>query len=197
MPSSRLEMLLDNPMPKTKKEECIARQTSTRQTSMKPHLMWERLPAKRDRHGEIRMDLPIPQIPRDPRDEHIHLLLPPPQPPREQRQTEPLEAVEDVDLVPAPELLHEGVFGPGVGGPHEHALLDVDEAGFFHPRHVPVAHVRAHGSAELARRFAEELAPAQEVGAEVRVVSGFDREAVVLDFEPAAWFEVSAGERDG
>lgn len=137
------------------------------------------------------MNLSIPKILTNPRDKNIHLLLPPPQTPRQQRQTETLQPIQDVHLVPAAQLLHERVLGPPVRRPHEHALLDVDEARLLHPREVEVGAVGAHGPAELAGRFAQELAPAEEVGVVGRAVGGFDREAVVLEFEPAAGFEVS------
>ena len=70
-------------------------------------------------------------------------------------------------------------------------MLDVDEARVVHPLDVVFAGVGAEGAAEFHRGFAEEFAPAQEVGVEVGTVGGFDGEAVVLDFEPAAGLEVS------
>jgi len=72
-------------------------------------------------------------------------------------------------------------------------LLDLDEAGVRHPGEVVVGAVAAHGAAEGARGFAEELAPAHEVGAVGCAVRALNGEAVVLDFEPAAGFEVSGG----
>jgi hypothetical protein len=38
-------------------------------------------------------------------------------------------------------------------------LLNVDEAGLLHPRFIHLAHVRAHGSTELLRGLAQQLAP--------------------------------------
>ena len=70
-------------------------------------------------------------------------------------------------------------------------MLDVDETSRFHLLYVDVRDVGAHGSAHFARGFAEELAPAEEVGVGGGAIGGFDREAVVLEFEPAAGFEVS------
>lgn len=111
------------------------------------------------------MDMAVGEVAGDLGDEHVYLGLTPTEGSRVQRETETLEAFHDVDLVPAAELLHEGVLGPGIGGPHEHALLDVDEAGLAHPRLVHLTNVRAHGAAQLARRLAEQLAPAHQVRA--------------------------------
>ena len=141
------------------------------------------------------MNPTIPKVATHPRDKNIHLLPPPPQAPRQQRQTKSLQPIQNIHLVPAPQLLHERVLRPAVGRPHEDAGLDVDEAGLGHPGAVEVGTVGAHGAAELARRFAEELAPAQEVGVVGCAVGGFDGEAVVLQFEPATGFEVSGGGR--
>lgn len=111
------------------------------------------------------MNLTILEILRHQRHKHIDFLFLPAQGTGEERQAEALEALEAVDLVPAAELFHERVFGPAVGRPHEHALLDVDEAGFAHECFVLVADVGAHESAGLAAGFAEELAPFVDVGA--------------------------------
>ena len=140
------------------------------------------------------MNLPIPQIPPHLRDKDIHLLLPPPQPPRQQRQTKPLQPIKNIDLIPPSNLLHVRVFRPAARRPHEHFLLDINEASVVHPLHVVFAGVGAEGSAEFRGGFAEQLAPTEEVGVQVCAVGGFDGEAVVLDFEPAAGLEVS-GER--
>lgn len=139
------------------------------------------------------MDPPIPQIPTHLRNKHINLLLPPPQPACQQRQTEPLQPFQNIRQVPEPQLLHVRVLGPRVGRPHEHASLDVDEARRRHLRRVVVGGVAAHGPPERAGRKAEELAPEQDVGAVGGVVGGFDGQAVVLQLEPAAWFQVSEG----
>lgn len=137
------------------------------------------------------MDRPIVEILRHQRHKNIDLLLLPPQAPRQQRQAEALQALEAVDAVPAAQLLHEGVLGPRVLRPHEHALLHVDEARGLHPGDVVVADVGAHGAAHLAARFAEQRAPFVDVGAGVRAVFGAHGEPVVLEFEPAAGFEVA------
>ena len=54
-----------------------------------------------------------------------------------------------------------------------------------------VGAVGAHGAAEDFGGFAEEFAPVHEVGVGGSAVGGFDGEAVVLQFEPAARFEVA------
>jgi len=87
------------------------------------------------------MNLPILEVLRDLRNKHVHLLLPPTQPSRQQRQTEALQTIKAIDLVPAAQLFHERILRPAIRGPHEHALLDVDEAGFVHLLHVQVAGV--------------------------------------------------------
>lgn len=137
------------------------------------------------------MDLAILEILRHQRNKNINLFLLPAQRAREKRQTKPLQALETIDLVPAAELFHERVFGPAVGRPHEHALLHVDETRFAHHFFVFIADVAAHGAAHFAPGFAEEFAPFVDVGAEVGAVGGADGEAVVLQFEPAAGFEVA------
>jgi hypothetical protein len=152
--------------------------------------MVERLASKRDRHGEVRMDLAIPKILRHKCDKHVDLFLLPAQFAREQRQAEALESFSAVDLVPAAELFHEGVFGPAVGRPHEHALLDVDEACFAHHVLVSVADIVAHGSARFATGFTQQLAPSVDVGADVCAIRRADWQSVVLQLEPSARFEV-------
>ena len=93
------------------------------------------------------MNPPIPKIPTNLRNEHIHLLLPPPQPARQQRQTEPLQPFQDIHLVPLPQRLHELVLGPAIGRPHEHPCADVHETHGVHLHRVVVCAVGAHGSA--------------------------------------------------
>lgn len=116
------------------------------------------------------MDLAILEILRHQRHKHINLFFLPPQRSREKRQAETLQPFEAVDLVPAAEFFHEGVFGPAVGRPHEHALLHVDETRFSHHFFVFVADVGAHGAAHFAAGFAEEFAPFVDVGAKVGAV---------------------------
>jgi hypothetical protein len=153
--------------------------------------MLKRLPRKRNRHREIRMNLTIPEILRHQRNKNINLLLLPPKRSRKQRKTKPLKSLKTIDLVPAAQFFHERVFGPAVRGPHEHALLHVHEARFAHQIGVFVADVGAHGAPHFAAGFAEEFAPFVDVGVEVRAVGGADGEAVVLQFEPAAGLEVA------
>ena len=100
------------------------------------------------------MDLAILEVFRHQRHKDVDFFFLPAKSAREKRQAEALEAFEAVDLVPAAELFHEGVFGPAVGRPHEHALLHVDEAGFAHQSLVLVADVGAHESAGLSAGFA-------------------------------------------
>ena len=137
------------------------------------------------------MNPAIPKIPRNFRNKHIHLLPLPPQAPRQQRQTKPLQPIQDVHLIPLAEQLHRRVLGPAVRRPHEHPRRDVHEPRRCHLLGVVVCAVAAEGSTEGERGGAEELAPAEHVGPFVCAVEGSDWEAVVLDFEIAAGFEVS------
>jgi hypothetical protein len=169
-----------------------SRSTQSIHTRLLEHLlMLKRFPRKSHWHREIRMNLAIPEILRHKRDKNINLLLLPPQRSREQCKTKPLKSLKTIDLVPAAQFFHERVFGPAVRGPHEHALLHVDEARFAHHLGVFVADVGAHGAPHFATGFAEEFAPFVDVGVEVRAIGGADGEAVVLEFEPAAGFEVA------
>jgi len=61
-------------------------------------------------------------------------------------------------------------------------LLDINETSFLHLLNIVIANIGAHRPAELHGCFAQQFAPAGEVGTDVCAVCGFDGEAVVLDF---------------
>ena len=138
------------------------------------------------------MNPPISKIPTHPRDKNINFLLLPPQPSRQQCQTKPFQPVENIRLVPLPQHLHERILRPPIGRPHKHPLPDVDKSRICHPREIVVGAIASHGTAESARGFAEEFAPLHQVGVRGCAVRGLNGEAIVLEFEPAAGFEVAA-----
>jgi len=123
--------------------------------SLKDFFMIVGLTPETHRHGEVGVDLAVPEVLRHQCHEDVDFLLLPAKSSCEKRQAEAFESFEAVDLVPATELLHERVFGPAVARPHEHALLDVDKAGFAHESLVLIADVGAHESACLSSGFAK------------------------------------------
>ena len=79
------------------------------------------------------MDVPLCNRPTDPNQKHLNLRLTPSQDARKPRQAEALDAVEEVDLRPASNLLEPLVLRPRVQRDFIHALLDVDEARLLVP----------------------------------------------------------------
>jgi hypothetical protein len=122
---------------------------------LKDLVMVIRLTPKSHRHGEVGVDLAILKVLSHQRHEDVDFLLLPAQSASKKCQAEAFEPFEAVDLVPATELLHEGVSGPAVGRPHEHALLNVDKTGFVHHVLILIADVGTHESACLSSGFAQ------------------------------------------
>lgn len=102
---------------------------------LKGDLSRQRLSPKYHRHGEVRMDLLIPQVRCRLRDEDVYLLLLPAKSSCQQRKAEALQSFGYVDLVPPPKLFHESILWPCIDGPHEHLLLYIDKPGIPHPSH--------------------------------------------------------------
>lgn len=133
------------------------------------------------------MNLSIPHLLPNIRNENHDLLMRHPQSLPKQKRANTLQVLLNVRQRPEANFFILWILGPSVAGPLERLFGDVDEACLFHATFVVIGFNER--TTECCRAFHGQFVPFMERGCGFEgSVVGFSGEGWVNYFKPAAWF---------